>query len=454
MFQPLQGWLASEKLSVQGAKVSKGGDAVFVALDKMQWITRLSEFSPIDPDGVLDIELKVQNFDGSAADGKTLTLNVIRIRDSAAWSVECPQTYLGFLRMLVPVAEGDQYQIQLTSGDHATVLAHIPCALVWPRYLLDLPVYDLFRRGRISLEVRLIPHDASPQARPLLVSDSQGRPLKDAVVLCEPQELGRSGPDGVIRWPLMPARLQDSGLPFDKPFVRDLCYVVRAPGYVPVMLTRSEVEQADLGPLSVVMRAPEFVATVYASVSDERCLYLGAREYEGGAYARHSEILRANWDLLPLRPEMTVKDWPTAYRELQRYNQTEERWAVLHRMSKNHPSNDPFSPDRHHPRVKPFSRGEPDDYHCSWADGLEAALERPYHPFWPDVYGGWYMRRWRYKDGRFDVALPYPGKFLLLVGEEFRENATHSGMGQINHVLYIDATDQDNVKSELFRCPG
>lgn len=289
-----------------------------------------------------------------------------------------------------------------------------------------------------------------------MITDGQGRAIKDAIVLREGQELGRSGVDGMIEWPLLPTSPRPSGTPaaHSWPQLHELVFIVHAPGHVPVMLTRSDVEQPDLGPLNVVMRAPEFVATVYGSVSDERCLYLGARRYEGGSNARESRILRANWDLLPLRPEMSVKDWPTAYGELLRYNQTEEQWALLNRVIKNHPSNDPFSKERPHPLVKPFSRGEPDDFHRSWADGLEAALERPYHPFWPDVYGGWYFRRWRYKDGRFDIALPYPGKFLLLVGEEFRENATHSLIDQINHILYIDATDQDNIKGELFRCPG
>ncbi len=457
LFQPLQGWLASEKLNVQGAKVSKGGDAVFVDIDKKQWITRLSEFSPIDSDGVFDIELKVQNFDGTPADGKALSLTVIRTRDSAAWSVECPSTRLGVLRMLVPVAEGDEFQLQVKSGDGTTVLAHIPCQLVRGRNLANRPVYDLYRRGRVSLEVRLIPSDVKPHARSLMIADSQGRPIRDAVVLREGQELGRSGVDGLIEWPLLPTSARPTGIPAARswPPLDELVFVMHAPGYAPVMLTRGEVEQADLGALNVVMRAPEFVATVYAPVSDERCLYLQMfYRKKDGSVSRGSDILQANWDLLPLRPEMTVKDWPTAYRELLRYNQSDEQWALYNRVTRNSPSMDPFSRDRMPPQVSPFSRGDSESINETWADGLEQAIGRPYSFYWRMVYGGWYFRRWRYKDGRFDVALPYPGKFLLLVGEEFRENATHSSMGQINHVLYIDATDQDNVKGELFRCPG
>ena len=88
------------------------------------------------------------------------------------------------------------------------------------------------------------------------------------------------------------------------------------------------------------------------------------------------------------------------------------------------------------------------------AEKLAQALGRRPTEHWAE-YAHWYYGRWDYdeREGRFDVVLPFPGRFLLAVGEYNRGAKGDERNGKLTHVLYIDARNPAELKSKLLIHP-
>ncbi len=475
----LPGWLqpasVNETAIVKEAPTHSNVD--FVGLGSSEFdilkaeFKRMETFDPADPDRVLELDLTALTFEGEADDALNYEVAVIRSRDQASWRVA--KTRHRSVELFVPVAEGENFQVQLRTEDGRTALGYLP---VPGNLHLGYPTRDLYRRGMVSFRLRLVAPDQQPRARSIQVTDASGNAIADAAVLQGGQEFGRSNVDGMIEWPFPPiypaepimrTGRDSAGNPTTElipdpnwPQRHQRGFMVSAPGYVPVFLPRAEVADPEQPTLRVQLNAREFVASVWGGVIDERFMYLAPNTFSlKHWHNNHSEILSLGWDLLPLEPDAQVAGWEDAFYYLTSSQWGREHWATIREGKWGRDRGPgttghlgPFGRGRRKPSAEPFTRNE-SAFTPSWADGLESAVGRVYHECWPDFYGGWYNGRWSYEAGQFDVVLPYPGKFLLLVGEEYREGMNGSKPGQVNHVLYINALDPADVKGELFRCP-
>ncbi len=475
---PPSGWDKASGLNELGAienpdiGITQG---VFVDSPHRQsvWGARRSAFHPSNPDGTLGLRVTAFDFEGQDTSARFEAV-VIRLRDRASWRIAASGS--DTVDFLLPVSDGDTFQVQLRADDGRAALGYLPVPGSLSRGSRPGSTRDLYRRGTVVMGLRLIAPDQQPRARGVQVLDASGQPVAGAAILQGGQEFGRSDSAGMIDWPFPPTYPADpvmreeivgrtgSGEPITRkvpdqnwPPVPERGFMLSAPGYVPVFLPRGEVADAGQAALQVRLMAREFVASVQGAPIDYRFMCLAANiPSSDGWHSKTSEILSLGWDLLPLEPSAQVATWDDAYYYLAFNGYGRERWAELRKLGKTRC--EPTSLERHRVSARPFTKGwvEPGDgswQSPSWGDGLEAAVGRPYHELWPDFYGGWYNGRWKYEAGQFDVVLPYPGKFLLLVGEEYREGMNSSTPGQVNHVLYIDALDPANVKGELFRCP-
>ena len=428
-----------------------------------------------EPRGLVRADINVREFDGRAEPDGTITARMIRVSDGECWQLTSkmkdPPRADGFrhFRFFVPVSAGDSYQFQVEDAQGRRARGHMPYPSLAHTGVQSNRLFH--RRGEARLELRLVGPDQNPRARTVLVVNENGQPVADVTLTQEAQEWGRSDTRGIIEWPFPPiSRYQEPGdkfvrSPDGKSMMRvpsgdppipprhELGFILHAAGYVPIIIPREEVADAGAGPLTIKLKAREFVVSVSTPPVDERYLWLGDLTQQGRVNGESiswpmSEILRAGWDLMPLAPETSLKTWEEVYHHLTRRGQSFEAWRAMSAA-------DALSPGYEYGRIRdqPFRPGDSDNSTDTYADGLIEATGRPYHKIWPDYYGAWYNGRWRYESGRFDVVLPYPGKFLLLVGEEYREGMRHSKPGQLTHVLYINALDPKAAKGELIRCP-
>ena len=452
------GWIPESELSSREEKseISEGdwiyGD--FVNDDVRQNFPgelmdrRDGTFDRANPDGALQVTVGVARFDAwPSFDQKDMgyqprfEATLIRTRDSASWKVSKKNEGSTTLNFLVPVSDGDKFQLQVLGEDGARAIAYLPVPGTLGN-MADSEGRNLFRAGRVNLCVLMIEPDQTPRARTVLVRGANGVPIKGAVILQFGQELGRSDASGTIVWAVPPAGKDTKKRPYGGVFVH-------APGFAPLFLQRDQVEDESAGPLEVSFASRELLVSVRSSIDDRFLALTGLDKEQLGSSRNWSEILMLGWDLLSLADDAEVFGWFDVFYYLT-YSHRDKAWWLERRANFANETN-PVHPERKRVSKLPFYTGtEPQS---SWADGLEQAIGRPYHELWPRFYGGWYNGRWTYKDGRFDVVLPYPGKFLLLVGEEYRDNMPNTKPGRLNRVLYIDATDPLNPKGALYGCP-
>lgn len=266
------------------------------------------------------------------------------------------------------------------------------------------------RTGRRNLIFRRF-DTASVPLRATLVVDRDSKPVRDAVLLQGDAILGRSDADGKIDWRLPPESGESHARGADSDAL-----VLWAPGYVPMMLAPA----IDETPSTVILKLVETTVTIWSPGLNKDAL----------TPDMSSDIEDTQYDLVAVSPEDSFEGWSDVAKFL---------WGENTRADPLH-STRPI-------RLEPFTgrsgRGRAGP---SWGDGLSDALDLPVSSSWAFTYGRWYLRRWSYDEGTFTIALPYPGCFLLLVGEVV-------GGDDISHVLYVDSRDPDSLDYHMFLRP-
>jgi hypothetical protein len=279
--------------------------------------------------------------------------------------------------------------------------------------------------------------------REIRVVDGDGKPMRDAVLTYRGVQIfGRSDASGMLRFP-WPAELTD--VPeYDR--IREHFFFLSAPGYVPVLLERSVLEN-ETGPVKVTLKARELLVSVHEMVPHPEVLRLAANP------DRQSSILEYGVDLIPLPSDfLEILTWDDAHRAA--YGEWAHSYDKKLASGKlelfwgfGTTSTGPYTSDH--------------EFGGESAEKLADALGREPTEHWPE-YARWYYGRWDYdeREGRFDVVLPFAGRFLLAVGEYNRGakgEATPDGYptinGKLTHVLYIDARNPAELKSKLLIHP-
>lgn len=300
---------------------------------------------------------------------------------------------------------------------------------------------SILTEGLAKPNLRVFPADYN-DFREILVTDGDGNPVKDAMLTYRGVQIfGRSDANGLLRYP-WPANTWKK--------TRENFFFLSAPGYVPVLLERPQLEKAT-APVNVTLRARELLVSVYETVPNPDVLRLGAN------LGRHSSVLDANADVVAIPTKWDVMDqWTDAIRTIW-FGCSRSEYDDLLAKGESH-STDFIPPYGNGPpswrttSLHPYTPGH--ELGDESARKLADALGREPTEHWP-MYARWYYGRWDYveREGRFDVVLPFPGRFLLAVGEYNHGPKNDERNGKLTHVLYIDARDPANVKSKLLIHP-
>ncbi|MCA8911447.1 MAG: hypothetical protein KDB82_07065 [Planctomycetes bacterium] len=315
---------------------------------------------------------------------------------------------------------------------------------------MGMPGTDFRRKilaqGQVfSVSFRLFPATHA-DFRSIVVVDGNGLSVNDAMLTFRAQIFGRSDATGVLRYP-WPASYQytinrESG-PETKTSTPEEFFFVSAPGFVPVLLERSALENAT-GPVEVALNARELLVSAYEAVPDPDALHLGAN------LNQESTILDAGFDLIPVPDEWPeFVEWTDVQRALL-YGYYPKRYD-LHLANGRIRAYDRIG--RYQKKgTGPYVPGH--EFGGEGAEKLAQALGRRPTEHWAE-YAHWYYGRWDYdeREGRFDVVLPFPGRFLLAVGEYNRGAKGDERNGKLTHVLYIDARNPAELKSKLLIHP-
>ncbi len=230
----------------------------------------------------------------------------------------------------------------------------------------------------------------SPRGRQVRASDGHGRPFAGADLWWYSCWMGTSDKDGIISPPMWGEFLNEPNSEPHKtlPWRFNARFAVHAPGCVPIFITREEIAQADQPPIDVCLRARELAVTVFDGVGLE--FHLG-----------HGAHLDA---LTELKSTPVVTDAKSLKVALQ--------------------------------------------VSSIYLRNLPTAVGQPAQSTWPEDYGYWYCKQWIYdaRAGRWDVVLPYAGKFALMVGYQDQTQA-------VSIYLYIDASDPGNVTGRVIAAP-
>ena len=294
----------------------------------------------------------------------------------------------------------------------------------------------ILTEGEVRPSFRVFPADYN-DFREILVTDGEGNPVKDAMLTYNGVQIfGRSDASGRLRFPWPAAR---DYVP-ERDRIREKYFFLSAPGYVPVLFERSQLEKAN-ALTNVTLKARELLVSVYETVPDPDVLRLGIIPGSNS-----SVILHGNIDLIPLQDDYPViEDWNDFHRALfgkngHWYDRQREQGELAEFPGFHTGGTGPYEPDH--------------EFGDESARKLAEALGRRPTEHWP-LYARWYYGRWDYieREGRFDVVLPFAGRFMLAVGEYNRGPKNYEHNGKLTHVLYIDARDPTNVKSKLLIHP-
>jgi len=291
--------------------------------------------------------------------------------------------------------------------------------------------WQILARSHVRFSFRTFAADHSV-FRSVRVLDAAGSPLAGAILTYGSQVFGRSDSTGLLEFP-WPGPIRRSVGDRLTETIREELFFVSAPGLVPVILERSELESAN-APVEVTLRAQELLVSVHHKVARP-----GALQLANNPDVR-SDILTACWDLRALPEAWTERtDWQSAREAL---GVNEQTFMPLPRALEHWDTGEELA-----------------EFHSA---RFSQVLGRSPSPHWSQ-YAHWYFGRWDYDEleGRLDVVLPFAGRFLLLVGEYNRgeKGELTSGVqnlqinGKLTHILYIDASNPADLKSALFVHP-
>lgn len=385
-------------------------------------------FDPARPDGMLIID--VSDY-GASLEPPMSSATVDVISDDGkhiyTYSVSNP----GTIRFAVPYS----YARMETVGVRITGPSMLPIEAVVSQTAGTHLRRQILVEGRAWLRLRSF-HSSYADLRSIHVRDDGGNNVSGALLTCDGiQILGRADSSGVLAFP-WPQRLQD--VP-EHESIQEKYFFVSAPGYVPVLLERSALENAD-GPFEVTLKARELLISAYELVPHPEVLHLGAN------LDHHSSILQRGIDLIPIPDDYpAIEDWSDFHRALFGRN---GKWYDRHRENGDLPEFPEFETGG----TAPYKPGH--KFGGEGASKLAEVLGRQPTEHWPE-YAHWYYGRWDYdeREGRFDVVLPFPGRFLLAVGEFNHGVKGDERNGGLTHVLYIDARNPAELRSKLLIHP-
>lgn len=408
-----------------------------------------ADFDPAQPDGMLKLYLSFHGpnraealTESSAYQPFIETVEATSHHGTHVYSF--PVTQAGQVRFAIPYSFGrlDTVGLRVTGANMLPVEAVIGQAgCVYTHGGYSNPRHQILVLGEARPTFRLFPIGYTDY-RQILVQETEGEAVPDAILTYDGvQILGRSDDAGALRYP-WPGELLD----VSKHDRREKFFFVSAPGYVPVLLERSTLENAA-GPVEVTLKARELLVSVYETVPRPEVLKLGAN------VDRQSAILDAGLDLFPV-PD----DWPEfqEWTDVQRaigYGFHPERYET-HRANGKLQDYHPYDVIRYYQTkgTGPYEPGH--EFGGDGAQKLADALGRRATEHWPE-YARWYYGRWDYdeREGRFDVVLPFAGRFLLAVGEYNHGPKGDERNGGLTHVLYIDARNPARLQSKLLIHP-
>jgi hypothetical protein len=289
--------------------------------------------------------------------------------------------------------------------------------------------------GYVELFCHVFPSD-HVDFRTIQVTDDTGHAVTDAMLTFDGiQILGRSDSSGLLRFPWLSGRK-----------VPGEFFFLSAPGYVPMLLEHAELDKA-VGPVQITLHAHELLVSVHQTVPDPQVLKLGV------IVKAQSEILKNGADLIPIPDDYSLDSWADVDIILRHRGDPErvERMRAVGRP----PDLSALGPVDYRGGAISVGIFEPGHKFGDFgARKLGEVLGRTPSENWPQ-YAHWYCGRWDYdeREGRFDVALPYAGRFLLLVGEYNRGVYPDQRNGKVTHALYIDARDLSDIRSKLIIHP-
>lgn len=312
------------------------------------------------------------------------------------------------------------------------------------------PRFQILIRGEVKPQLQVFPSDYS-DIRQIKVQTAQGQPVVNAILTTNGvQVLGCSDTTGVLHhpWPRPYISGKSDG---NKDIVTQAEFLfVSAPGFVPVLLERSTLENATSA-VEVTLKARELLVSISEIVPHPEVLRLGANE------SRESSILNASVDLLPVPDDWeAIDDWSDVIRTFW-FGCSKQEFIDLVAKGTAHtnsfvPPHGSSPPSWGDTNLRPYTPrhkigGES-------ARKLAEALGRQPTEHWPE-YAHWYYGRWDYdeREGRFDVVLPFPGRFLLAVGEFNHGVKGDERNGGLTHALYIDARNPAQLRSKLLIHP-
>ncbi|MCA8913883.1 MAG: hypothetical protein KDB90_00625 [Planctomycetes bacterium] len=396
-------------------------------------------FDPMQPDGMLAIRPRWVDHDQSMGWRKGSIAEATSHDGALVYTSDARKDEVAFV---IPYSyrRSDIIGLRITGPNMLPVEAVIGQAgCVRTHGGLNSLRHQILVTGEARPRLRVFPVDYA-DVHQILVRNVAGRPVSGAMLTCDGvQILGRSSDIGVLRYP-WPSELVDVG-EHDK--IQEKFFVVSAPGYVPVLLERSALEDTT-NPIEVTLKARELLVSVWETLPHPEVLKLGANE------RRESVILDAGFDLIPVPEEWPdFNDWSDVHKALIYGFQPA---MYDRRLAKGDIHLDDFFNSYQTRGTGPFEPGHTfgDQGACKLAEAI--GQEPTEH--WPE-YARWYYGRWNYdeSEGRFDVVLPFPGRFLLAVGEYNHGVKSDQRNGKLTHALYIDARNPAELKSKLLVHP-
>jgi len=361
---------------------------------------------------VLLLRVNVQDILSS----ETLPHAWVEVRSIAyrtVWRATAPYNG-GRVRFVLPYDASDTYVVRAKAGDACglsilspqsfCILGTTCCTRVQIGDTTGLATADM--HVRVSSDAQVIAHGHDVVVTPIGVEHIHG------VVMYRESVLGQTNSTGQCRVIFPPA---DSGSP--PPSAHRNRVAFHAPGFLPRFVDLDDPLGAPASPLLIELSARELAVSVNARLDKPSDLNFS-----------NWHLAWRGWDLIPV-PGVTQLDYAFAL-------------------------DTPYTPSIRRPLLSGEGMGHPT---LDTASGLAKVLGENPKATWPCDYGGWYFHQWRYDEaaGRFDIVLPHPGHFGLVVacGEYRRWKGELVRFHDPYIVLHIDATDPANVTGKLHYAP-